>query len=239
MNINFYATCLGDMIKTNIAKQTYLLLEQRGCTIHFPEKQNCCSLPSLNSGYVKESLPAIKKLIEAFEENDDPIVTPSGSCAYAIKQYPSYFADNPTWQARARNVANRLYDLTGFLVNVMAITDVGATLSGKAVYHPSCSLFRKLGIKDEPITLLNNVNGLELLPIANQDTCCGFGGTFSVKMSDISGEMVSEKVNHIQEVNPDYLITADAGCFINIQGRLHREKSPIKALHIAEVLMHR
>lgn len=92
---------------------------------------------------------------------------------------------------------------------------------------------------DEPLTLLNNVKGLELLPIGNQQTCCGFGGTFSVKMAAISGEMVKEKVQHIMDVKPDYLIGADVSCLINIGGRLHREGQPVKVMHIAEVLMSR
>lgn len=239
MKINFYATCIGDALKSHITKQSYLLLETLGCEINFPEKQTCCSLPTLNSGYVTQSLAAIKSVIISLEGNDDPIIAPSASCLYSIKQFSRYLTDEPKWQQRAENVAARLFDLSSFIVNQLAITDMGATLKGKAVYHPSCSLFRKLGVKKEPLLLLQNVNELELLPIANQETCCGFGGTFSVKMSAISGEMVSEKVKHIVDVKPDYVITADAGCLINIAGRLHREKSPIKVLHIADVLMSR
>lgn len=119
------------------------------------------------------------------------------------------------------------------------MTDVGARLPGKAVYHPSCSLFRKLGVTEEPIMLLNHVEGLELLPFHAQETCCGFGGTFSVKMAEISGEMVKEKVSHMMEAKPDYLIGADVSCLINIGGRMHREGIPVKVMHIAEVLMSR
>ncbi len=107
------------------------------------------------------------------------------------------------------------------------------------MYHPSCSLARKLGVKDEPLTLLKNVRGLELLTFAEQDTCCGFGGTFSVKMAEISGEMVKEKVAHLMEVRPEYLIGADVSCLLNISGRLQREGQKVKVMHIAEVLMSR
>ena len=122
-------------------------------------------------------------------------------------------------------------------MNKLGVTDIGAHLAGRAVYHPSCSLFRKLGIVNEPIELLKHVKGLELLPIHNQQTCCGFGGTFSVKMAEISGEMVKEKVEHVEEVEPEYLIGADVSCLLNIGGRLQREGSKIKVMHIAEVLM--
>lgn len=237
MNVNFYVTCIGDALKANVAKQSVLLLEKLGCQITFLEQQNCCGQPALNSGYVDSAMAGIKNLIRTFEVNDYPIVAPAGSCVYAIKSYAHYLQNEPEWAKRAEAVANRFHDLTDFIVNQLNITDVGAKLEGKAVYHPSCSLFRKLGITSEPIALLNKVQGLELLPIANQQTCCGFGGTFSVKMAEISGEMVKEKCQHIMEVEPDYLIGADVSCLLNIGGRLHREGRSVKVMHIAEVLM--
>lgn len=181
----------------------------------------------------------MKNLVQTFEVNDYPIVAPAGSCVYAIKTYPEHFEKfgEPQWAERAKKVADRFYDLTDFIVNQLGVSDVGATLTGRAVYHPSCSLFRKLGIVNEPLTLLQNVKGLQLMPIHNQQTCCGFGGTFSVKMAEISGEMVTEKVVNIMEAKPEYLIGADVSCLMNIGGRLSREGHPIKVMHIAEVLM--
>ena len=156
-----------------------------------------------------------------------------------MKSYPEYFTrfGEPEWAKRAEKVAARFCDLTDFIVNKLGKTDVGARLKGKAVYHPSCSLTRKLGVVDEPLALLKNVKGLELMPIHNQNTCCGFGGTFSVKMAEISGEMVTEKVVNISEVDPDYLVGADVSCLLNIAGRLSREGKNVKVMHIAEVLM--
>lgn len=239
MNVNFYVTCIADVVKSGVAKNTVLLLEKLGCQITFLEKQGCCGQPALNSGYTKQAIPGMKNLVQTFEANDYPIVAPAGSCVYAIKNYPEYFskAGEPEWAARAQKVADRFQDLTDFIVNTLGVTNVGAYLPGKAVYHPSCSLSRKLGIVNEPIALLKNVKGLSLLPIHNQQTCCGFGGTFSVKMAEISGEMVKEKAEHIEEVEPDYLIGADVSCLLNIGGRLQREGSKIKVMHIAEVLM--
>lgn len=239
MNVNFYVTCLADVVKAGVAKNTVLLLEKLGCKVIFLEKQGCCGQPALNSGYTKQALPGMKNLVETFEVNDYPIVAPAGSCVYAIKNYPEYFIrfNEPQWAERAQKIADRFYDLTDFIVNVLGVTNVGATLTGKAVYHPSCSLSRKLGIVKEPVSLLQQVKGLTLLPIANQQTCCGFGGTFSVKMAEISGEMVKEKVAHISEADPDYLIGADVSCLMNIAGRLEREGKKVKVMHIAEVLM--
>lgn len=239
MDVNLYVTCIADVVKAGVAKNTVLLLEKLGCKITFLEKQGCCGQPAMNSGYTKQALGGMKNLVETFEANDFPIVAPAGSCVYAIKNYPDYFERFGETQLaeRAKKVADRFYDLTDFIVNVLGITNVGACLKGKAVYHPSCSLSRKLGIVNEPLALLQNVKGLELMPIHNQQTCCGFGGTFSVKMAEISGEMVVEKVKNISEVEPDYLIGADVSCLLNIGGRLSREGKNIKVMHLAEVLM--
>lgn len=239
MKVNFFVTCLCDSVKSEVAKKTVLLLEQLGCEVLFPTQQGCCGQPSLNSGYIEQSKPAMKKLIESFEGNDFPIVTPAGSCAASIKKYPEYLASEPEWAERAQKVADRLFELTQFIVNKLDKVDVGARLNGCAVYHPSCSLIRKLGVREEPLKLLENVEGLEMLPIKNQETCCGFGGTFSVKMSEISGEMVKEKVRHISDVSPDYLIGADISCLINIGGRISREGKPVKVMHIVDVLLSR
>ncbi|MGG7445122.1 (Fe-S)-binding protein [Kosakonia oryzendophytica] len=239
MNVNFFVTCIGDAIKSRMARDTVLLLEQLGCRVSFPEKQGCCGQPAINSGYINEAIPGMKNLISALEENDYPIVSPAGSCTYAIKSYPGYLVDEPEWAARAEKVAARMFDLTSFIVNTLGVVDVGARLQGKAVYHPSCSLFRKMGVKEEPLALLHHVQGLELLPFSHPETCCGFGGTFSVKMAEISGEMVKEKSTHLMEKQPDYLIGADVSCLLNIGGRLQREGRPVKVMHIAEVLMSR
>ena len=239
MNVNFFVTCIGDAIKSRMSRNSVLLLEQLGCNITFPEKQSCCGQPAINSGYINDAVPGMKAQIVAFEENDYPIVSPAGSCMNAIRHYPDWLVNEPEWALRAAKVASRMVDLTSFIVHQLGVTDVGARLSGRAVYHPSCSLFRKLGVRDEPMMLLREVRDLEIIPFNAQETCCGFGGTFSVKMAEISGEMVKEKVAHIMDARPDYLIGADASCLLNIGGRLQREDYNVQVLHIADVLMSR
>ncbi|MFZ7308054.1 heterodisulfide reductase-related iron-sulfur binding cluster, partial [Avibacterium avium] len=132
MNVNFYVTCIADVVKAGVAKNTVLLLEKLGCNIVFLEKQGCCGQPSLNSGYTKQALAGMKNLVETFEVNDYPIVAPAGSCVYAIKTYPEYFHrfNEPEWAERAQKVADRFYDLTDFIVNKLGVTNVGATLIG-------------------------------------------------------------------------------------------------------------
>lgn len=239
MNVNFFVTCIGDALKSRMARNSVLLLEQLGCRVQFPEKQGCCGQPAINSGYIRDALPSMKAQIAALEINDYPIISPAGSCMNAIRHYGDWLVDEPEWAMRAAKVASRMLDLTSFIVNQLGVTDVGARLPGRAVYHPSCSLFRKLGVRDEPLILLREVRDLEIVPFGAQETCCGFGGTFSVKMAEISGEMVKEKVAHIMQARPDYLIGADASCLLNIGGRLQREGQNVRVLHIADVLMSR
>ncbi|WP_431028056.1 (Fe-S)-binding protein [Lysinibacillus sp. LZ02] len=235
MKVTLFATCLVDMFQGNVGKATVELLERLGCEIDFPENQICCGQPSYNSGYVEETKNTIKKMIVTFE-HAEYIVSPSGSCAYMLKEYPEIFKGDPIWEPKAQALANKTYELTDFIVNVLKVEHVGAKLNGTATYHCSCHMTRLLGVKDAPITLLKNVEGLNFVELPGKDRCCGFGGTFSVKMGNISGQMVDEKVQDVESTGANYLIGADAGCLINIGGRIGREGKPIKVMHIAEVL---
>ncbi|MEH7525618.1 (Fe-S)-binding protein [Bacillus sp. JJ1503] len=235
MRVSLFATCLVDMFQSNVGKATVEVLERLGCTIDFPKDQVCCGQPAYNSGYVKESKEAMKRMIEAFEDSEY-VVSPSGSCAYMFHEYPTIFRGDPVWEPRAKELAEKTYELTQFIVDVLKVEDVGAKLEGMATYHTSCHMTRLLGVKDAPLKLLSHVKGLEYTELPNKHNCCGFGGTFSVKMAQISEQMVDEKVQHIEETKAEYLIGADGGCLMNIGGRIDRKGKPIKVMHIAEVL---
>ena len=235
MNVTLFVTCLVDLFHVNVGKATVELLERLGCTIHFPEGQTCCGQPAYNSGYVKEAKEAMKHMIRTFE-HAEYIVTPSGSCATMFKEYPHIFKGDGEWEERAQRLADKTYELTQFIVDVLKVEDVGARLEGRATYHTSCHMTRLLGVKDAPLTLLQHVKGLEVVPLPNAHNCCGFGGTFSVKMGPISEQMVDEKIQCIERVEADYLIGADCGCLMNIGGRIERKGKPIRVMHIAEVL---
>ncbi|AXM88138.1 Fe-S oxidoreductase [Anoxybacillus ayderensis] len=235
MNVTLFVTCLVDLFHVNVGKATVELLERLGCTVHFPEAQTCCGQPAYNSGYVKEAKEAMKHMIRTFE-HAEYIVTPSGSCATMFKEYPHIFKGDGEWEERAKRVADKTYELTQFIVDVLQVEDVGARLKGKATYHTSCHMTRLLGVKDAPLTLLQHVKDLEVVPLPNAHNCCGFGGTFSVKMGPISEQMVDEKMECIERVEADYLIGADCGCLMNIGGRIERKGKPIRVMHIAEVL---
>ncbi|MFC5591818.1 (Fe-S)-binding protein [Sporosarcina soli] len=238
MKVTLFATCLVDMFQTSAGKATVELLEHLGCTIDFPESQVCCGQPAYNSGYVKESKEAMKKMIQTFE-HAEYVVSPSGSCAYMFHEYQNVFKGDPVWEPKARALAEKTYELTEFIVNVLKVEDVGAHFEGKVTYHTSCHMTRLLGVQEAPMKLLKNVVGLEYVELPNKHQCCGFGGTFSVKMAQISEQMVDEKVQHAEETVADYLIGADAGCLMNIGGRMERVGTPVKVLHIAEVLNNR
>lgn len=215
-----------------------LLLEKLGCRVVFNPKQTCCGQPLTNSGFQQKAKKAMQLQMEALlEDPSDYVVCPSGSCTLQVKEYPNFFKDQPSLQENARQLSNKIYELTDFIVNILQKTDIGASLKAKAAYHPSCHMTRLLGVKEPPFALLKGVAGLELVDFKGQDKCCGFGGTFSVKLGPLSGAMAAEKVENIREAGAEYLIGADAGCLMNLQGVIERRGYPIKVRHIAQILM--
>lgn len=236
MKVSLFATCMVDLFQGNVGKATVEVLERLGCEIDFPEGQICCGQPAYNSGYVEETKKTMKTMIKAFE-HAEYVVSPSGSCAYFFKEYPEIFKGDPEWEERAQRLADKTYELTQFIVDVLGVKDVGARLDGVATYHPSCHMTRLLGVKESPMELLKHVKGLEVVELPNKELCCGFGGTFSVKMQHISAQMVDEKVADVYKTNCDYLVGGDAACLMNIAGRMARlDGKKVKVMHIAEVL---
>lgn len=223
------------MIFANVGKNTVEILERLGCEVDFPTAQTCCGQPAYNSGYLQEAKQAMKQIMMAFQDSEY-VVGPSGSCVGMLKEYPAIFKGDPEWEQMAVELANKSYEITQFLVEVLGVIDVGSTFKGRVTYHPSCHMTRILGVKDAPQILLKNVKGVELIELPVKEDCCGFGGTFSVKNSEISQEMVKEKSRHVLETNADYLVGADMGCLMNIGGRMRREGKNVKVIHITEIL---
>jgi L-lactate dehydrogenase complex protein LldE len=238
MKVSFFATCLTDSVLPSVGIKSVLLLEKLGCTVIFNPGQTCCGQPLVNSGYRAKAMQSMRILIDALLEDDcDYIVAPSGSCVLQVKDFPHFFQEDDAWKAKAKRVADKSREITDFIVNILKVTDVGAVLNGRAAYHPSCHMSRMLGVQEPPYQLLKNVEGLELVPFKGQDKCCGFGGTFSVTMADLSGAMVAEKVRNIAAAEVDYVIGADNACLMNIRGRIQREGLNIGVLHIVEALV--
>ncbi|MRG85754.1 (Fe-S)-binding protein [Salinibacillus xinjiangensis] len=237
MKVSLFITCLCDIMSSNVGKDTVEILERVGCEVDFPELQTCCGQPAYNSGYLQESKKAMKQMMKAFKDSEY-VVGPSGSCVGMLREYPEVFKGDPEWEEEAKKLANKSYEITQFLVDVLGIVDVGSTFKGKVTYHPSCHMTRILGIKEQPIELLKNVQGVDFVELPIKEDCCGFGGTFAVKNSVISGEMVEEKSRHVTETEAEYLVGGDMGCLLNIGGKMQREGKNVKVAHITEILNH-
>ncbi|MBW2682472.1 MAG: (Fe-S)-binding protein [Deltaproteobacteria bacterium] len=236
--VSFFSTCLTDTVLPDVSRDSVLLLEKLGCRVVFNPKQTCCGQPLANSGFQQKSKKAMELQMEALLEDEaDYVVCPSGSCTLQVKEYPNFFEDQPDLLEKAERLSEKIYELTDFIVNILQQTDLSASLKAKAAYHPSCHMTRLLDVKEPPLALLKQVAGLELVDFKGQDKCCGFGGTFSVKLGPLSGAMAAEKVENIREAGAEYLIGADAGCLMNLQGVIERRGYPIKVRHIAQVLM--
>jgi L-lactate dehydrogenase complex protein LldE len=235
--VSLMVTCLGDALFPDVGVATVKLLRRLGVDVDFPRTQTCCGQPHFNSGFHDLARDLAKHTIQAFSHNGRTVVTPSGSCAAMVKlEYPELFRhDEMVWHARAEDLAQRTYELSDFLVNVLKIEDVGARFEARATYHMACHL-RGLKIFDEPLRLLQKVRGLELVPLERHDECCGFGGSFSVRYPGISGSMVQDKATFIEGTGADVVIATDAGCLMNIGGCLRRRSSRAKTVHLAEVL---
>lgn len=235
MNVSLMITCLGDALFPDVGVATVRLLRRLGVEVDFPKSQTCCGQPHFNSGFHADARELARHTIAAFA-NNQIVVTPSGSCAAMVKlEYPELFHDDLVWHGRAEDLARRTHELSDFLVNVLEIEDVGAHFEGRATYHMSCHL-RGLGLLTEPERLLRRVKGLQLVPLERSDECCGFGGSFSVRYPEISGAMVCDKAAFIEQSGAETVIATDAGCLMNIAGCLRRRGSPVRALHLAQVL---
>lgn len=237
MKVSFFATCITDIVLPRVGIKSVELLERLGCRVVFNPKQTCCGQPLTNTGYVEKAKKSMRLLIDALLEDDcEAVVAPSGSCVLQVKEFPKFFQGEERWQRRAEMLANKTFEITDFIVNRLKVVDLGAELYARAAYHPSCHMTRLLGVKEPPLKLLAHVRGLELVPFKGQGKCCGFGGTFSVKMPDLSGAMVAEKVRNLVEAGVDLVIGADNACLMNIEGRLRKEGHSIRVMHIVEVL---
>ncbi|URJ45680.1 (Fe-S)-binding protein [Paenibacillus polymyxa] len=235
MKVSLFITCLSDAIYPKVGEAMARLLARYGVQLDFPKVQTCCGQPSYNSGYWDETRVAAKTILKAFNDSDF-VVSPSGSCTYMIHHYPELFKDEPEWLDSARRLEQKTYEFTQFMVQVLGVTDVGASFPHTVTYHPSCHGTRLLGVKEEPMKLLDSVKGLQLVPLPFAEDCCGFGGTFAVKMPDISGAMVTEKVDHIRETEAEVLVGLDMACLMNIAGNLRYREEPVRVMHLAELL---
>lgn len=236
MKVSLFITCLVDQFFPNVGISMTRLLHRQGIKVDFPPNQTCCGQPAFNSGYVEEARQVARTILDAFDDTDY-VVSPSGSCIGMIRHYyPYLFQDDPEELKRVAKLIDKTYEFSQFLVNVLNIRDLDATFPYRVTYHSSCHGSRLLGIQQEPLQLLQSIKGIQLIPLPFQEDCCGFGGTFSVKMSGLSSAMVKNKCDYILKTNAEVLVGTDMGCLMNIEGNLRKRGKSIRVLHLAEIL---
>jgi L-lactate dehydrogenase complex protein LldE len=240
MRVSLFVTCLVDQLWPSVGTSAVEVLRRAGCDVTFDARQTCCGQPAFNSGYREEARRVARRFVEVFEQGGaDAIVSPSGSCTAMVRHFDALFAGDDGWRRRARAVAGRTHELSAFLVNVLGVDDVGASFDGRVTWHDACHALRDLGVRDEPRRLIRNVRGAELVELECADACCGFGGTFSVKYPEISVAILDRKIDAVERAGVDAVVAADASCLMQIGGRLARQGSATRALHLAELLASR
>jgi L-lactate dehydrogenase complex protein LldE len=234
--VTLFIQCLVDTIYPEVAEAMVKVFDKLGVSLTCPPDQTCCGQPAFNSGYRRQARVAAKHFIEVFEDSEI-IVCPSGSCVNMVRHhYADLFQDDLQWLRRAQDLAGRIYEFSEYLVDILGVEDVGARFDGRLTYHDSCHLLRGIGVAQQPRKLLYRVAGANFIEMRDSDYCCGFGGTFSIKYADISNSMVTDKVKNIINTGADVVVGCDMGCLMNIQGKLSRMGSPIKVMHIAQIL---
>ncbi|WP_028579611.1 (Fe-S)-binding protein [Desulfogranum japonicum] len=237
--VTLFVQCIIDTIYPDVAEAMVKVLEDLNIQVSCPTSQTCCGQPAFNSGHRQVAKAAACKFIDLFEEAEI-IISPSGSCVNMVRHhYPELFADDPEMQKRAIKVGAKTYEFTQYLVDVLQAEDVGARFARKVTYHASCHLNRFLGVDRQPRALLSHIREMELIEMKDADRCCGFGGTFAVKYSDISEAILKEKVDNILQTGAEVVTGCDMGCLMNIQGMLSRINASVEVKHIAQLLAER
>lgn len=242
MRISLFVTCYNDTLFPATGKAVVRVLERLGHTVDFRLEQTCCGQMHFNTGYQQEAMPLMRRFVEIFGDAE-AICIPSSSCVAMIRDHYSTMASQPVEIERnsklASNLADllpRVYEFTELLVNQMGVDDVGAYFPHRVTYHASCHSLRSLHLGDLPLRLLRKVRGIELVDLPNIDRCCGFGGTFALKMADVSAAMLADKMKDVENTGAEVVTAVDTSCLMHIFGGLHRQRAGTRMAHIAEIL---
>ena len=242
MRISLMTTCLVDVMAPDVARSTVTLLERLGHEVVYDRRQTCCGQMHTNTGYYREAAPVVRTFVDTYEptlEQVDAIVMPSGSCAGCVRDQHELVAQHEgdsELEARAAAVAAKTYELSELLVDVLKVTDVGAYFPHRVTYHPTCHSMRVLKVGARPLKLLRAVEGIEVVNLPESDTCCGFGGTFSVKNDATSDAMVTDKAQNVVSTGAEFVVAGDASCLMNIGGKLRRSGASPRSVHLAQIL---
>lgn len=233
--VELFIPCFIDQLYPETAFNTVKLLEKAGCKVIYNTDQTCCGQPAYNAGFWDDAKKIGQKFLNDFNE-EHPIVSPSASCVGMVRGGYDDLFTNSIEHNKCRAIQRNIFEISDFLVNVLQKEYFGAELVGTAVYHDSCSALRECKIKEEPRRLLSHVGGLDIVEMRDQETCCGFGGTFSVKFEGISAAMAEQKVQNALNVKADYIISTDSSCLLQLQAYIEKNQLPIKTMHLVDVL---
>lgn len=236
-DVVLFHTCLVNEIDPDVGMATVRVLERLGFTVTVPLDQTCCGQPAHNAGFSDDARAAARHTIEVLEATRGPIVVPSGSCTdMVLHQYASLFGAEPSWRDRARSVAGRCRELSGFLLEALNGRTLPGQLAAKIAYHPSCHLLRGVGEKKAPVALLRGLQGVQLAEVAEAEECCGFGGLFSVKNAPISAAMMNRKLANLEASGAERLVSCDLGCLLHLGGGLRRRGSTMRVQHLVQAI---
>lgn len=235
MIVDIFIPCFIDQIYPDVGFNMVKILEKVGCGVNYNPEQTCCGQPAFNAGYRDDCKAVGEKFIREFQ-NDRYIVTPSASCAGFVKNYYPEMFHNSVLHNEYKQIQKNMFEFSDFLVNILKISDLGARLDGVATYHDSCAALREYGVKREPRVLLEKVRGLELREMKDTETCCGFGGSFSVKFEPIAVGMGEHKLQNILDTGAQYVISTDTSCLMHLDGYAKKQGKEIKMMHLVDVL---
>ncbi len=238
MKVALFITCVNDGLFPRTPQSVVEVLERLGHEVVFPTDQTCCGQMHLNAGYRQEGLQLAQRFRGVFGDYD-VIVSPSASCVGTVRELYATSARSLGDEALAadlEDVGRRTYEFSEFLTEVLKVTDVGASFPHTVAYHPTCHSLRVLGLDEAPKTLLRHVAGLTLVPIDDEDACCGFGGMFAIKNSDTSVAMGRDKLSHIRASGAEVVCALDNSCLTHIGGLSSRARTGLRVLHLAEIL---
>ncbi len=235
--VHLFATCIVEHVRPAVGLAVVNVLERLGLRVTLPAGQTCCGQPAYNSGARDDARHMARQTLDCLSGSDEPIVIPSGSCAdMIVHQYHELFAGDPVYAAKARAVADRTWEFSQAVASLDPDLGGDATVEAPVTYHPTCHLLRGLQVRHEPTDLLDAAVGDRRVPLAGAEECCGFGGLFSIKMSDISSAMLARKLDHVEETGARMLVACDASCLLHLEGGLRRRGSTTTVRHLAEVI---
>ncbi|MGC1781735.1 MAG: (Fe-S)-binding protein [Acidobacteriaceae bacterium] len=238
MRISLFITCYNDTLFPGTGNAVVRVLERLGHQIEFRKEQTCCGQMHWNTGYIREAVPIIRHFVDVYRDAE-AVCIPSSSCVAMIREHYLKAASesmDSRFVADVELLLPRIFEFSELLVKKLGVEDVGATFPRKVTYHASCHSLRSLQLGDIPIRLLRQVRGIDLVELPRSDQCCGFGGTFAIKNADVSSAMLANKIGDVLNTGAEVCTAVDNSCLMHLYGTLHRQRSLVRTMHLAEIL---